>query len=105
MTRIVLHIDRLLLRGIAQGDVEAFSEALQGELQRLLGAVGSAALQDVTPRARKADRLRLGGPASMAVLGRTVAARIVGGPQGIGAGGTARAERQAPVSGAGGPTP
>jgi hypothetical protein len=42
MSRIVLHIDRLVLRGIEPGDTDAFSTALQAELQRQLAMTGMA---------------------------------------------------------------
>lgn len=45
MSRVVLHIDRLVLRGIAEEDAAPFAEALQAELHRLLAAGGGLALQ------------------------------------------------------------
>lgn len=37
MTRIVVHIDRLVLRGVAPNDATALSEAIHAELGQLLG--------------------------------------------------------------------
>lgn len=41
MTRLVLHIDRLVLRGIDPSDAKAISAALQAELQRRLAMPGA----------------------------------------------------------------
>ena len=38
MTRIVLHIDRLVLRGFGRDDREGIAEGLRAELGRLLAA-------------------------------------------------------------------
>ena len=43
MSRIMLHIERLVLRGIDPRDTEALSRAVQSELRRLLAEPGSAA--------------------------------------------------------------
>lgn len=42
MSRIVLQIDRLVLRGIESGDAESFATALQAELQRQFAMTGMA---------------------------------------------------------------
>lgn len=43
MTRVVLHIDRLVLRGVERHDAEAVATALHGALQRWLAQPGAAA--------------------------------------------------------------
>ncbi|MDN3556275.1 hypothetical protein [Halomonas maura] len=53
MTRLVLHIDRLVLRGIDPDDAEAISAGLQAELQRRLAAPAAVdALVEGGDRAR-----------------------------------------------------
>ncbi|MGH8720354.1 MAG: hypothetical protein ACREU4_00115 [Burkholderiales bacterium] len=42
MKRVVLHIDRLVLRGIERGDAAALSAGVQAELQHLLAAPEAA---------------------------------------------------------------
>lgn len=42
MTRLVLHIDRLVLRGIDPHDAQSIAAALQAELQRRLATPGGA---------------------------------------------------------------
>lgn len=75
MTRIVLHIDRLVLRGIDQADADALAQALRDELSRQL---------EVCPVRVNGDRYRLdAGSVHLAhgddakVLGRAIATRIV----------------------------
>lgn len=41
MTRLVLHVDRLVLRGIDGADPRALAAGLQAELQQLLSAPGA----------------------------------------------------------------
>lgn len=81
MTRIVLHIDRLVLRGIAPKDARAVSAGVRAELQRLLGEPGAAAAL-----AAGGDRFRvrtaptpLASDTSAAATGRRIAASIVNG--------------------------
>ncbi len=79
MRRVVLHVDRLVLRGVARGDAAGVAEGLQAELQSLLGAPsgvaalvghgGSYSVQAGTARVRQ------GGDA--ASVGRAAAGRIV----------------------------
>jgi hypothetical protein len=78
MSRIVLHIDRLVLRGIEPGDATAFSEALQAELHRRLHAGGIQALsqQDRQARYRPAP-LHLAPHTSSDAFGRAVAERML----------------------------
>ena len=42
MKRVVVHIDRLVLNGIARKDRHVFAESLRGELGRLLAEPGNA---------------------------------------------------------------
>lgn len=42
MTRIVLQVDKLVLRGIDPADAKAVAAGVQGELQRLLAVPGAA---------------------------------------------------------------
>ncbi|MCZ4304104.1 hypothetical protein O4G98_05105 [Zoogloeaceae bacterium G21618-S1] len=42
MTRIVLHIDKLVLTGIDRHDADAVAAGVQAELQRLLAQPGAA---------------------------------------------------------------
>ena len=44
MTRVVLHIDRLVLRGVERGDAGALAAALRSALQERLGGPAAAAL-------------------------------------------------------------
>ena len=81
MKRLVLHIDQLILRGVARGDARALSTALQGELQRLLALPGGlAALQgrQGTPGVNPTPA-RVPHGAGPAAIGRAVAGRIVAG--------------------------
>ena len=81
MNRIVVHIDRLVLRGVDHVDPAALQAALQAELRTQLG-VGDVARQ-LTPHDGAAvlhvapDRLRPGTAA--AELGRAVAGGIAAG--------------------------
>lgn len=79
MNRIVVHIDRLVLRGVDHVDPAALQAALQAELRTQLGDVArqltphdGAAVLHVAP-----VRLRPGTAA--AELGRAVAGGIAGG--------------------------
>ncbi|MEL7940108.1 MULTISPECIES: hypothetical protein [Pseudomonas] len=83
MTRIVLHIDRLLLRGIDPADADALAAALRQEVQRLLSVSGLPPLQEQPRRARRPDKLRLAADAGVQGLGQAVAASLVHGPQGL----------------------
>jgi hypothetical protein len=77
--RIVLHAERLVLRGIERADASAVSAGLQAELRaRLAGEGGAAGLtaQDGVPAVRAGTaRVALGGDAG--AIGRAVAASIV----------------------------
>ena len=80
MSRVVLHIDRLVLRGISPTEVEAVTAALQQELQRQLSIPGMAeTLSRVGHQARmkigEAHCLKSGSEG----LGQATARRIVSG--------------------------
>jgi len=75
---IVLHIDRLVLRGVDRADAPAVRAALQAELRTLLGAGGG-----IPPLAAhgaaavlRAAPVRLPPGADAAALGRAVAGGI-----------------------------
>lgn len=78
MTRkLVLHIDRLVLRGVDRSDAAAVSAALQAELQSLLGAGGAVTLATQgSTHALQAGRVHLPHGADATVLGQAVAGRI-----------------------------
>lgn len=79
MTRVVLHIDRLVLRGVERGDAEAVSAALQAELHTLLSVDGGAALREQAGVHRvRAGQVALHAGADAAALGSAVAGRIAG---------------------------
>ena len=81
MTRIVLHIDKLVLRGIDRADAKAVTAGVQAELQRLLREPGTAA-----SLAAGGDRYRVRATpapialgASAASTGKRIAASIASG--------------------------
>ena len=80
MTRIVLHIDKLVLRGIDRADAKAVSVALKAELRARLGGelgmVGLAASNGLA--IVQAGSARVPHGANAALLGRAVGARIAG---------------------------
>lgn len=79
MTRIVLHIDRLVLRGIDQADADVVTQALREELgRRLEGGTASAGLRACGDRYRlDAGRVHIDQNDDAQALGRAIAARIV----------------------------
>lgn len=81
MTRLVLHIDRLVLRGVERADAAAVSAALQARLQTLLAADGGEALRQRagTPMVRL-GRVPLGAGRDAPALGEAVAERIANVP-------------------------
>jgi len=84
MSRLVLHIDRLVLRGIDPQDAEALVSALREELQRQIEANGEpdarAALRGIVGRSRiKAPPLRVARGAPPETLGRALAGPILRG--------------------------
>ncbi|MFC3284030.1 hypothetical protein [Litchfieldella rifensis] len=80
MTRLVIHIDKLVLRGIDRSDAAAVSAGVQAELQRLLAEPGAA-----SALIAGGDRYRLkagpvpSAPAGGRALGQAIAGGIVGG--------------------------
>jgi hypothetical protein len=78
MSRIVLHIDRLVLRGIDPHNAAALSRAMQSELQRLLAEPGSAATLVANSDRTRVTSTNLSLPASGndRALGRAVAASV-----------------------------
>jgi hypothetical protein len=80
MPRIVLSIERLVLRGVPRGDAAAVSDALQAELHVLIAGGATALATQGSTHALQAGRTRLHQGADAADLGRAVAARIAGAP-------------------------
>ncbi|HSW19038.1 MAG TPA: hypothetical protein VLJ86_17600 [Ramlibacter sp.] len=76
MPKIVLHIDRLVLRGVERADADAVSDALRAELHTLLATGGGTLATQGSTHALQAGKLRLPHGADGATLGRAVAARI-----------------------------
>ena len=81
MTRIELHIDKLVLRGIDRADAKAVSAGVQAELRRLLADPGA-----VRALHQSGDRLRIkAAPAQIPAgtagrdTGQHIAASIVSG--------------------------
>jgi hypothetical protein len=75
MTRIVLHIDRLVLHGIPAADAHSLAQALRETLARQLSLSPLPALGD---RYRlDAGCLRIAPDDDAAALGRAIAERIV----------------------------
>lgn len=79
MPRIVLHIDRLVLRGVDRGDAVAVSDALQAQLRVQLAAHGIAALAAFAAAPRlQAGQVRVphggGGSALGQAVGECIAA-------------------------------
>lgn len=78
MKRVVLHIDRLVLRGFRPENRAAIVEGLRGELGRLLADPTTSARLSSTPQVPKIDAgrvsVRQGGEASQigAALGGAV---------------------------------
>lgn len=84
MSRLVLHIDRLVLRGIDPNDADALAAALQDELQRQLDVPGAldqlAGLGTRSARSRiKAPPLKLASGTPPEALGRPLAGPILRG--------------------------
>lgn len=62
MTRVIVHIDRLVLRGVDRADAAGLARSLEAEMQRLMTTPGVAqglAAQGDTPRVR-AGRVQVG---------------------------------------------
>jgi len=84
MSRIVLHIDRLVLRGVAGADAAAVSAAFRAELAaRLAAGDGLAALLPLHGReAVRAGRTPVADGSGPGALGRAAAGRILRGVPG-----------------------
>lgn len=79
MKRVLVHIDRLELRGVDAADAGAVASAMQAELGRLLGSDAGAALLTAGDRAvLRGGRVHLAPGDHGPALGRAVAARIAG---------------------------
>lgn len=78
MARIVLHIDRLVLRGVERADAAGISDALQSQLRALLSAGGSPLARQGSTHALPAATVHLPHDAGAADLGRAIATRIAG---------------------------
>jgi hypothetical protein len=81
MTRVVLHIDKLILRGIERADAPAIAAAIEAQLEQSLGAPGMAnSLGELGNRrqvnAGVVDATAVGGARQ---LGRQAARQIVKG--------------------------
>lgn len=81
MSRIVVHIDKLVLHGIDRADAKALTAGVQAELQRLLAEPGTAAVV-----AAGGDRARVTTPptqlasgTSATTMGKHLAASIASG--------------------------
>jgi hypothetical protein len=81
MSRVVLHVDRLLLRGFARGDAAPLSAGLRAELQSLLKSEDAVAAlsQREASHIVKAGTVRVPHGGSAHAVGRAVATRIVRG--------------------------
>lgn len=83
MSRIVVHIDRLVLRGVAGADAASVSAALRAELvARLATGDGLAALSPLHGReAVRAGRTAVARGSEPAAVGKAVAGRILRGAE------------------------
>ena len=80
MTRVVLHVDRLVLRGLARSDAASITQSLQQELQRILcepgrleGLAGSGERQGLS-----VGRVRIRQGTGAAGTGHAIAQSIAG---------------------------
>lgn len=77
--RVVLHIDRLVLRGVDPGDAAAVADALRAELATLLTPdAGAAMAAQGSAAVRRAGPVTLAPGTDAAGLGHAVAGRIAG---------------------------
>jgi hypothetical protein len=81
MKRIVMHVDRLLLRGFTRSDAARLATGLRVELQSLLrGDAAVAALSGhENAHVVRAGTVRVAQGSSAAAVGRAAATRIVRG--------------------------
>jgi hypothetical protein len=77
MTRILLHVDRLVLRGMGSADVAALTSGLQAELAARWGADGPHPVPG--PDAPQRLAARVAGPADAGTAGRAIARCVVRG--------------------------
>lgn len=81
MRRIVLHVDRLLLRGFTRGDAAHVAAGLRAELRSLLGGAGAvgALSEHAASGVVRAGTVRVPQGGSARAVGRAVATRIIRG--------------------------
>ncbi len=80
MSKVIVHIDRLVLRGVDPGDAAAFGAALRAEVQRQLARPGMDQRIDRTHRYQiDAGRVRVGDGTLANSAGTAIAKAIAGG--------------------------
>jgi len=81
MTRVVLHIDRLILRGVDRSDAPAISAAIEAQLMQSMGAPEVASSLGGMGDRRKVNAGVVDAPATGGAqqLGRQAARQIVKG--------------------------
>jgi hypothetical protein len=77
--RISLHVDRLVLDGVAFSDKAAFERALKAQIAQALGRADQAGALQGLGSAASIDGGTLANPGDPAALGRHIAARIARG--------------------------
>ncbi len=85
MRRVVVHIDRLALHGLARHDARAVTDALHDELAGLLGRPGTPLAVHQVP-VTTVPALRLGAGSTPAALGRAAAGAVATAISGTGTG-------------------
>jgi len=79
MKRLVLHIDRLVVRGLRIEDTRSFAAGLENELARSLNGIAIGELTQGDARARSSrDPARIPQAAGAGEVGRCVARGIAG---------------------------
>lgn len=78
MKQVIVHIDRLVLRGVERGDAAALVSGLSNELQRLLAApaVASQLVRGADVPRPRGDKLRLSAHSSASDTGRALAEKL-----------------------------
>jgi hypothetical protein len=77
MRRLILHVDRVVLRGVAIGDVGAFTVGLQEELTRVLDAPAMfATVADADHHPPRRNTIDIPPAASATLIGQCVARGI-----------------------------
>ena len=80
MSKVIVHIDRLVLRGVDPSDAADFSATLRAEVQRQLARPGTGQQIDRTHRHRiDAGRVRTGNGTLANSAGVAIAKAITGG--------------------------